>query len=206
VVIHHGIDASPGRRPAQQSDGSRRTILSVGNLIPQKGFAELLQAFSQVQGELPDVDLVIVGVGPERDRLRRLSSSLGLGERVRFLGWQPHDAVLDLQEQASVFCLASVDEGFGLVYLEAMGCGTPVIGSEGEGIADIVIHGENGLLVPPRAPSAIAAALLRILRDDDLRRGLAEAGKQTAGALTWERNAQRHLDLYRRVIEEHGRG
>ncbi len=204
VVIHHGVEVPPlDRRPTQRSDGSQRTILSVGNLIPQKGFVELLQAFSQVHNELPEVDLIIVGTGPDRDRLWRLSSSLGIDNCVHFLGWQPRDAVLNMQEQASVFCLASVDEGFGLVYLEAMSRGTPIIGSEREGIADLVIHGENGWLVPPRSSSAIASALLHLLRDEELRRKLGEAGQQTARSLTWERNARLHLDLYRRVMEEH---
>lgn len=201
VVIHHGVDVpEQPEAPVVELPQGRRAILSVGNLIPQKGFAELLRAFADISTALPDVDLVIVGVGPEHPRLEALAASLGLAERVRFLGWQPYHAVLSLYSQAQVFCLPSQDEGLGVVYLEAMARGVPIIGSEGEGIGDIITHGENGWLIPARNPGAIAAALKRLLTDEDLRSRLGRAGRETAEGLTWDRNAHRHLDLYREVL------
>jgi glycosyltransferase involved in cell wall biosynthesis len=165
------------------------------------GFAELVEAFAMVHEGMPDTQLVIVGSGPEGPRLTTLASQLGVDRCVRFVGRVQHDALLSLYDEADVFCLASEDEGFGIVYLEAMARGVPVIGSAGEGIADIVVSEENGILVPPRDAAAIAAAVRRLLTDDSLLRRLGEAGKDTVSTrLTWGKNARSHLDLYQRVL------
>ena len=201
-VIHHGVDlpAEP-RDPWLKLPTGRRVILSVGNLIPQKGFAELLEALAMVRTSCPSVHLVIVGSGPELLRLRRLRAALDLRDHVDFVGWQPHERLLALYPQADVFCLASRDEGFGVVYLEAMAHGIPVIGSRGEGIADIIVDGDNGLLVPACEPAPLASAITCLLGDRELRRRLGTAGRETvAGRLTWAENAARHLQLYRHVV------
>jgi len=198
-VIHHGI-AVPDQISSAERVGSGRTILSAGNLIPQKRFAELVEAFSMVHEGMPDAQLVIVGAGPEEPRLATLASQLGVDQCIRLLGRIPHAALLSLYGEADVFCLASEDEGFGIVYLEAMAHGVPVIGSAGEGIADVIVNGENGLLVPPGDKQAIAAALARLLRDGALRSRLAQAGRVTASLSTWARNAEQHVALYRRVL------
>jgi len=202
TVIHHGVDVSrTGGDTAQRREAGTRPILTVGRLVPQKGFAELIRAISLVRKQIADVRLAIVGTGPERERLSVLIRSLGLDGYVSLPGGMPHDRLLDLYREADVFCMISQDEGFGMVYLEAMARGVPVVGSQGEGIADIIRDGENGLLVPPRNAEAAAEALIHLLTDSDLRARIGEAGRQTAAGLTWAKNAQEHIALYRDVIQ-----
>ncbi len=199
-VIHHGITV-PDQIPSAARVGSDRTIMSAGNLIPQKGFAELVEAFAIVHEGMPNTRLVIVGAGPEGPRLTTLASQLGVDRCVRLLGRVPHDVLLSLYDEADVFCLASEDEGFGIVYLEAMARGVPVVGSAGEGIADIVVSGVNGVLVPPRDAAAVAAALRQLLTNQCLCRRLGEAGRHTVSTrLTWRENVRNHVGLYRRIL------
>lgn len=201
-VIHHGVDLPvESRKPWLALPPGCPVVLSVGNLIPQKGFAELLHALAIVRTDFPTVHLVVVGSGPEMGQLRRICASLDLQGQVHLVGWQPHDRLLALYPQADLFCLASRDEGFGVVYLEAMAHGVPVIGSRAEGIADVVTDGENGLLVPACEASAVASAIQRLLADGEFSRRVGNAGRKTvASRLTWAENARRHISLYQRVL------
>ena len=94
------------------------------------------------------------------------------------------------------FVMPSVQEGFGIVYLEAMACGCIAIGTEGEGIADLIVSGENGFLVPPDQPETIAKTILRCLKHPKEASAIAERGRQAAKGLTWEKNAMQYISLF----------
>jgi glycosyltransferase involved in cell wall biosynthesis len=152
----------------------RPTIGSVGRLDGQKGYDVLLHALAA----LPDAALVLVGDGPERSRLEALTAELGLGERVRFTGWQAeprrHLTTVD------VFGLPSRFEGFPLAVVEAMLAELPVVATTVGSVPEAVRDGETGLLVPPDDPAALAAALRRLLSDPALRLRLGRQGRALA--------------------------
>jgi glycosyltransferase involved in cell wall biosynthesis len=180
------------------------TILFVGRLVERKGVAHLIEAIALLKDRT--ARLVIVGDGPERPRLESLSRQNGLANRVAFLGKIPDADLRRAYADASVFVLPSVvdargdTEGLGVVLLEAMNYGVPVIASRIGGIVDIVADGESGLLVPPGDAPALAAALDRILGSQDAARRLGEAGRRRLREqFSWDAIVARWEAVYRSV-------
>jgi colanic acid/amylovoran biosynthesis glycosyltransferase len=164
TYIHYiGVDCAAirPREPAEETS----TILHVARLVEVKGTEYLIRAFALVAGRSADVELVIIGDGPLKGRLRTLAASLGIAQRVRFLGALPHAQVLDWMRKAAMLVLPSVRtstgrvEGLGMVLLEAAATGVPVVGSRIGGIPEGVIDGETGLLAPERDPDALARCI-----------------------------------------------
>ena len=145
------------------------TLVFAGRLGPQKSFDTALEALARV----PGVALVVAGDGPERSALERLSSELGLDERVRFLGSVPRERVLRLFRAADASVLPSAWENFPHTVVEALAVGCPVIATAVGGVPEVVRDGENGLLVPARDPEALAGAIARFFGDAELRSRLA---------------------------------
>jgi L-malate glycosyltransferase len=184
-VIPNGIDLrrlpafALDRRVARASAGldpARRLVAQVGRLTAQKDYPTFLRAAAGVAAELPDVDFVIVGEGEERPALEALAAQLGLQRRVRFLGLR-HD-VPALLAAVDVLTLTSTFEGFPNVLLEAMAMGAVTVATDVGGCRELIVAQESGLLVPPNAPAAVAAGVLRILRDASLARRLAVAARR----------------------------
>ena len=125
---------------------------------------------------------------------------LDICHAVRFFGQVNNAVVLEEMSKAEFFIMPSVQEGFGIVYLEAMASGCITIGTEGEGIADLIISGENGLLVPPNEPDAIALAVKNCLLHPTKSVELASQGIKTTKNLCWECNAQQYIALFRRYL------
>jgi glycosyltransferase involved in cell wall biosynthesis len=175
-------------------------FLFVGRLNAQKGIAHLIRALA-IAKRGPELD--VVGDGPDADALRTLAGSLGVGSRIRWHGALPHDLLPALYQQATALVLPSIDEGLGLVAVEAHLCGTPVIASESGGIPDVVQHERTGLLVPPSDPAALAMALDEILARDDHGAALGDAGRIHAlGTFSPQAVGRRYAELYRRVVAE----
>jgi glycosyltransferase involved in cell wall biosynthesis len=200
--LHTVVNGVRGQKQAAPSDllPGRRLVLSVGNLYAGKGHALVLAALARLGRPYADVAYAIVGDGPERRRLAAQARALGLGTRLEFLGWRPHDEVLGLMARADAFVLPSAPEGFGLVYAEAMAQGTPVVACRGEGPGDFVDDGVSGLLVPAGDPDAVARAIATLLDEAATAARLADAGRAAVAALTWERNAARQLAIYEAVL------
>jgi teichuronic acid biosynthesis glycosyltransferase TuaC len=196
-VVYNGVDPelfSPG----QESATSAPTVLSVGNLIPIKGHDVLIRAIASITSEFPGLVLEIIGEGPERSRLEKLAQGLGVRERVKFLGRQPRKQVAAAMRRCTVFALPSRYEGLGCVYLEAMAAAKPVIGCRGQGIAEIIQHGSNGFLVGPDNDRELALALTMLLRDEDRRRNLGLAARDTIlDRFTLAEQADRLARIYR---------
>ena len=174
VVIYNGVDANLFS-PALESPTI--TVLSVGNLIPIKGHELLLRAFARVSGAVPGCRLEIVGNGPERTRLERLTRELCITGRVSFTGRQSRGSVAQAMKDCAVFALPSSYEGLGCVYLEAMSSGKPALGCTGQGIEEIIESGKNGMLVAPGSLEDLSAALQALLLDRDLRVRLGRAAR-----------------------------
>ena len=173
-VVYNGVDENLFR-PAAETES--RAILSVGNLIPVKGHALLLKAFHRIAHEFPGCTVDIIGDGLERSNLQRLAANLGIASRVFFLGRKSRAEVAAAMRRCSLFALTSEYEGLGCVYLEAMASGTPVIACQGQGIAEIIQHEKNGLLVPPRDQPAVTESLRMLLANPDFRRRLGSAAR-----------------------------
>lgn len=185
TVVHNGIplpqpaDEPPARvRAALGIPATAPLIVTAGRLERQKGLVYLLDALAQIRVELPAARCLIVGDGPLRSSLEARAASLGLGDAVHFAGWRTD--VAQLVQASDVFCLPSLWESFGLVLVEAMALGKPIVASGVDGVPEVVAAGETGLLVPPGSPSALAAALLAVLRDPELGRRLGAAGQRRA--------------------------
>jgi glycosyltransferase involved in cell wall biosynthesis len=153
-------------------------VLFVGRLAEKKGLRYLIDAMPGVLKQHPDATLVIVGDGPLRGELSLHARDLKLGESVRFLGARSPKDLPEFYSAADVFVGPSIiaeggdTESFGLVFAEAMACGSPVIASDTGGVSDLVQHEKTGLLVPQRDPEAITMAVCRVLADKDLARRL----------------------------------
>ena len=174
----------------------RRVMLTLSRLVPRKGIDTTLEALPAIIRAVPDVHYVIAGSGPDRSRLEQLADHLGVRAWVRFLGLVPDSTVAPLLSMADLFVMPAREErpdveGFGLVFLEANACGTAVIGSTSGGIADAVVDGETGLLVPPGAPGPLAEAAIALLTDSERRLRLGRTGRaRVLHDFTWERMAQ----------------
>jgi glycosyltransferase involved in cell wall biosynthesis len=194
-LVPEGIDLArwqqAGTPPVPTRNGS--TILCVSRQYPRKRIADLLRAFLLVRQAVPQARLIIVGDGLEHARLRRLVSLPALKGGVFLLGALPDAAVLHLYRQADVFCLPSVQEGFGIVFLEAMASGLPVVATRAAAIPEVVPHRQAGLLVPPGDVSALAAALVELLSDQEQRAAYAAFGRAHVQQYDWRCVAEQFL-------------
>jgi glycosyltransferase involved in cell wall biosynthesis len=168
-----------------RSDGSARTVMAAGRLTRQKAFALLIEAFAQVAAAHPEWQLLICGGGPRREHLEKLIDQLDVGANVTLAG--PVRNLAAKMTEASIFALSSRFEGFPMVLLEAMSVGLPVVSFDcPTGPREIVEDGRNGLLVPEADIGALAAALIRMIEDDELRRRCSEGALETAGRYSIE--------------------
>ena len=151
------------------------SILCVAHLYPRKDVATLIAAVARLE---TSAILRVAGTGPELSRLRRLAVRHGLGDRVEFLGHVPFARLAAEYRRARVFCLPSRQEGFGIVFLEAMAAGLPIVAARAAAVPEVVADGECGTLVPPGDEAALARELGRMLGDAALRERLGEAARR----------------------------
>ena len=174
-------------------------IGAVTRFFAVKGIRYLIDAFAEIRRERPDAWLVLVGRGPEEQKLRAQAEALGLGNRVIFAGFQRSvERYIGLFD---VSVVPSLEEGFGLVAVESMALGTPVVASRLDGLLEVIDNERSGLLVEPADPHAIAAGVLRVLRDEPLRRRLAEAGRRRALEFGIDRYVGRLTELYTELAQ-----
>ena len=192
-LARYGADVAP---LPQYRDG-RPTILFVGRFNePRKGFRYLLRAFPLVREQFPDARLLVVGRGDTRRYQDFLESRDVRG--VEFAGYIDNDELPRYYKSCDLFCAPSTKgESFGLILLEAMASGRPVVASRIPGYTGVVEHGRDGWLVTPQDPTALALALVRLLADRELRNKVAAAGQRTARRYAWPEIARRVLAVYR---------
>jgi glycosyltransferase involved in cell wall biosynthesis len=197
-VLRNGVDLARFR-PLPRDEARRRwdvtgpTLLSVGLLIPRKGHDIVIGALP----ELPGMSLLIVGAGPERNTLERLAASLGVAERVRFLGVLTQDELAEVYGAVDMLVLASSREGWANVLLESMACGTPVVASDIWGNGEVVAEPAAGRLFMPRTASALALAIRRLsaaLPDRAATRAYAER-------FSWDATTGGQISLFRDILE-----
>ncbi len=185
-------------RPAFGIPPGRPLLVTVSRLAPEKSVDLVLRACARVAARR-DVVLLVVGTGPQEAALRRLADRLGLGGRVVFAGWQPHRRALECMAAADVFVFGSQTETQGLVLVEALACGCPVVAVDAGGVGEVVQDGQTGFLVPPAA-DALADKVLVLLDDPDRRAALAARGKEVSRQFALPVLAQRLEQIYRSVL------
>jgi glycosyltransferase involved in cell wall biosynthesis len=166
------------RAPRRSRGGP--VVLCVARMYPRKRLGDLLHAATILRARLPEVRVRIVGRGPEWEAVSRLHVELGLDDEVALLGDLSRERLAEEYVNASVFCLPSVQEGFGIAFLEAMAAELPVVACRIAAVPEVVLDGTTGLLVEPRAPAALAEAIERLVREPELARRLGQEGRRRA--------------------------
>ncbi|HEX9398079.1 MAG TPA: glycosyltransferase family 4 protein [Burkholderiales bacterium] len=196
-VLRNGVDLQLFR-PIEREAGrrnlgiSRTTLLSVGHLIPRKGHDLVIQGLRW----LPELDLIVIGDGPEREALGALARESGAADRVRFVGSLAQEELRNYFGAADALVLASSREGWANVLLESMACGTPVVASNIGGTPEVVSAPEAGVLMAERTPEAVSEAVRRLFaRYPD--RG---ATRRYAEKFSWEETTRGQLQLFERVV------
>ncbi|WP_421381508.1 glycosyltransferase [Bacillus salacetis] len=176
-------------------------LLSVSNLYTEKGIEDNIRAVKELTKKYKTLEYIIVGKGYDEDRLKNLVSDLGLTNHIRFIGAKKNNEVKQIMRQCDIFTMPSTNESFGVVYIEAMACGKPVIGCYGQGIEDIVEHGKTGFMVNPHSPDEIVQVCEELLTDDDYR---AEVGNEAYNVVlkrfTWEIAAKEIVTVYQNSL------
>ena len=179
------------------------TVVVAARLDPMKSLDTLIEAAALVRAEIPTVQFLLAGDGPEAARLHALCEARGLEACLHFLGGRTD--MYDLLQLGDLVALSSLWEGIGLSLVEGMALGMAGVGTDVDGISEVIEDGRNGLLVPPRDPRALAAALVRLLRDPPMRERMASEGaRMVAEKFDVRRNAEQLLALYRRAMVSSG--
>lgn len=178
-----------------------RRIIGIGNLARQKRFDVLVRSLGILARGKIDLDLTLVGDGPERARLEGLAKEEGMARKVKFLGRKPHHELPVILREAGVMVLPSVEEGFGVVLVEAQLAGLAVIGADSGGQREIIQPGETGILVPPDDPHALAQAIKELYNNERKTLLMAKRGQQAAKERFLAAPAAlRLLNIYKRIL------
>jgi len=195
VDLHDYCPSRAYRERGALAPNGERILLHVSNFRPVKRIMDVVRIFERVQREVPSV-LLMLGDGPERAAAQALARRLGVLERVRFLGTR--ESVAEIAGLSDVFLLPSELESFGLSALEAMACCVPVVGSDQGGLPELVDHGRTGYLLPVGDVEGMALRSIELLKNDELRRSMGQAGRARAEEFF---NAERLVTQYERHYE-----
>jgi glycosyltransferase involved in cell wall biosynthesis len=199
-VVHLGAEA-PRLLPPRRKQPA---IATLGHVVARKRHVDVLHALTVLTARIPELRWVVIGDGPERAGLERLASQLGVADRIEWRGQLPPAHALEELARCHVMALPSLDEAFGVAYVEALACGLPAIACRGEGgPEEIATFGEGLLLVTPRDPDALADCIGELLTDEARLNQLSDAARKTAAdEFSWERCGRATVKTYARAIEE----
>lgn len=206
TIIPNGIDSkhfSPDALPIEEFADGKLNILFVGRLEKRKGLNYLLEAYKQVKQEISNSRLIIVGPGIRlRHKYEKKVRQNGLKDVV-FIGYATYSELPRYYKTADIICSpATGQESFGIVLLEAMAAGKPIIASNIEGYTSVLTHGAEGLLVPPRNAEKLTQALISLMTDEPLRQQLGAKGRLKAMEYDWEHIAPKILNYYHSILNE----
>lgn len=181
--------------------GEATTLLYVGRLERRKGIEHLIRAFARLTRHYPQLRLVIGGDGPEREQLERLARELAL-ERVVFLGYVPAADLPSLFADADIFCApATYAESFGIVLIEAMAAGLPIVAAANDGYAELLRAHPGNLLTPPGDDRALAGAIATLIAAPDERMRIAARNRVAAQRYSWQVIGDHLMTIYRRLFQ-----
>jgi glycosyltransferase involved in cell wall biosynthesis len=209
-VIPNAIDATKYQIPVDRSAVRQRygvgwgekLILCVGRLVPQKGIEYFIRAIPAIARRYPEAKYIVVGEGWSRDILEAEARASGQAHKITFTGFASDKDVIELMTSADVLVVPSIYEPFGIVALEGMATGVPVVASQVGGLAEVIDHDRTGLFVYPRSPDSIAWGIDRILSDPDHAKWITENAKEKLHkAYSWEAVAMKTVEVYKKVVE-----
>jgi phosphatidylinositol alpha-mannosyltransferase len=207
-IIPNGVDLDrfAAAEPFEELRDGTLNILFVGRFEERKGLIHLLKAYHRLRKRKVDARLLVVGAGPKEREYRRYVGLRGIRD-VEFLGRVDDEDKVRYFASADIYCAPNTgQESFGIVLLEAMAAGVPIVASDIHGFKRVVERNVQGILVEPRNPRALAAALYTLARDPDLRDEMGEAGRTRAPEFSWDRVTERIVDYYyetrQRVLAE----
>jgi glycogen(starch) synthase len=179
-----------------------KLILCVGRLVPQKGVEYFIRAIPAIARRYPEAKYVIVGEGWSRDILEAEARASGHASKIRFTGFASDKEVIELMTSADVLVVPSIYEPFGIVALEGMATGVPVVASKVDGLAEVIEHDRTGIFVYPRSPESIAWGIDKILSDPDHAKWLTENAKEILHkSYSWEAVAMKTVEAYKKVVK-----
>jgi phosphatidylinositol alpha-mannosyltransferase len=203
-VIPNGIEVARFSEPVplpEDLTGDDPIVLFVGRMEKRKGLSYLLRAWANVRREFPRARLIVVGHGRPLESYRSFVRKQGWSE-VEFRGFVPAAVLPAYFQRADIFCAPSTGaESFGIVLLEAMAAGRPILATRIDGYAEVITHGVDGLLVEPKDPQALAVGLTHLLADGDLRRRLSAAGRRKVQQYDWSSVTDQILKCYEETID-----
>ncbi|WP_430790443.1 glycosyltransferase [Virgibacillus flavescens] len=206
TVIHNGVAPlflEPTKQPVSTTNQTDIKILCVANLLQPKGIDFSIKAMAKIVENYPNMTYQIIGVGPEADTLYRLVKKLGLENNVVFLGAKSREEVSRYMNESDIFLLPSWNEAFGVVYIEAMASGIPVIGCKGEGVEDIVDSGVDGYLVDPKDVDDIVRVTTELVANPTMRLEMGKAARiKVENNFTWEKSAAKLIDVYTKYVSD----
>jgi phosphatidylinositol alpha-mannosyltransferase len=206
-IIANGIDLKRFGKSIATTDRSERdnnlTILFVGRLDKRKGFPHLFEAFLKLKPDYPQLKLQIIGPFEARAcrSYEEMSRAQGVTD-IEFVGYVSPERLPAFYHQADIFCAPSIGfESFGIVLLEAMAAGLPVVASDITGYRSVIRDGQEGLLVPPGQSGQLAQALRQVINQPDLRQKLGKSGRLRANQFSWDVIVNKTLEVYINTIQ-----
>lgn len=204
-IVGYGInpeDVFYGNSNLSAKYKNYRLLLSVSRLITTKGIDLNLYALKKIIDKYDNLLYLIIGDGPARQDLRSLTYNLGLDKYVRFIGQLPHKKVMEYMSICEIFTMPSWQETLGLVYVEAMAHGKPIIGCQGQGVDGIVTDGKKGLLVKPKDVDSLVKALDFFLSHPSEAQDIGKRARDLVlKNYTWERSAEKLVEVYRDILK-----
>ena len=200
-VIPFPIDINKFKPSVSRQIMTEKFILMVGRVTdPRKNIKLLLKSFVQIKRHFPDLKLIIIGRKPKNDKFLRFCTKLGIENSVAFLGHVAEEELIRYYTQAQLSVLPSLQEGLGIVVLESMACGTPVVSTKCGGPEEIITHGENGYLVENNNAEDLADGVCKLLADDALRRKMGKKAREhICQNYSLELIKPKFLEVYREV-------
>jgi len=202
-VIPNGVNL-PSIQNIQSRSLPMSSIFYVGMLLKSKGVDILISAIPIIKKSIPDACLYIAGAGKEEAKLKNLVKELNVEGNVKFLGFITEEEKYAYYKSIDIFVLPSLFEPFGIVLLEAMACGKPIVASNVGGIPYIVEDGKTGLLFESENVEDLAEKIVTLLKDKESREKMGKAGKERAKEFTWEKVAERTVEVYKEIKTYYG--
>ncbi len=196
VYLGMDLDCVPIDDELEKERRHRPIMLLVGGNIQRKGLPVILKTMPALLKEIPGLTLQVIGKNQNIDRMKKIAEKLGVIDCVEFIGWIPPEKIKTYYQKASVFVMPSLMEGFGLVFLEAMAQGLPVIGGNVGGTLELIKDGKNGFLVNPGDVNTLKEKIREILLNLELRRRVIENGYSTVRKYTAQKMVENTINLY----------
>ncbi len=200
IYLGLDLDCVPIDDQLEKERFHRPIMLLVGGNVQRKGLPVILKTIPELLKEIPGLTLQVIGKNQNIGRMKKLAGKLGVMDSVEFIGWIPPEKMKTYYRKASVFVMPSLMEGFGLVFLEAMAQGLPVIGGNVGGTLELIKDGENGILVSPRNSQALKKAIQKEINDVAFRKKIISNGYSTVNEFTVKKMVKETVIFYQAIL------